>query len=694
MKFKKLKGVWLPLSIISGLILSACSGLSEANNPTKVNYVAIGDSVAAGYNADLGGLETSGNFNQSTNAVNGWSYPSFLAHYINQNSVEKLEDYTNLAISGARTTDWLHFLNKTPEGYDVKSRSDYFNFVQKTNADLNSPFKDRLPKYFGDFSTGQYNKILEKVQNADLITVSLAANDFFAEIPLTDLADTSNLPSLYLKLGSTNRKIIKSYEDLIARIKELNPKARIVLTGYPMPLIRISNALNNLVNNLALGGGTSSSSGSRSIGFNIGSILSSFLKDKEATQYILNLVNQTIIKDVAKKANVDWINVDDPNDWNKNATVYAHNLFDIHPTMYGHKKMAQDIFLKLTLKQDSEADAQVKNWNTLNPLWDEQYLRTDVKGFKQFLHSDLDERDLVRTVAGVPGQTTIKTQTPLENNPALVDVFNLNKRGSSFVTLVKTGGYNLYDKLFKVWMGLETETTWNSFLGSNGTYRNFATWLVSHPDLTDLLVTNLEHSLDKYGDQRLTNENLKDGFHLLNAKTLNAKSLTTILVAMKNLLNSNFFKNDTSHNFSNAFKKNGAINKYLTRNIKNQFVEFFTAFNAALLELHSTTGTNHTELQTNGSNAKLSEYQKASNLDDKIADWIEKVATDLFTDSTKSQYMNASSTADLVKQWSEKNVTLLKNFYTSFSTTSGGTTTTSASVTATAPVAATQTASK
>lgn len=60
-----------PLSILATISLNSCAAIFGSNRIDKVKYLAIGDSIAAGYNADLGGVETSGDFDIKNKKVRG-----------------------------------------------------------------------------------------------------------------------------------------------------------------------------------------------------------------------------------------------------------------------------------------------------------------------------------------------------------------------------------------------------------------------------------------------------------------------------------------------------------------------------------------------------------------------------------------------------------------------------------------------
>ena len=83
---------------------------------TKINYLAIGDSITAGFNSELG-WEAPGRYDPVTNKISGLSFPSFIAQYINKVEPNRLASYENLGITGSRITDWLYMLGAGSDAY-------------------------------------------------------------------------------------------------------------------------------------------------------------------------------------------------------------------------------------------------------------------------------------------------------------------------------------------------------------------------------------------------------------------------------------------------------------------------------------------------------------------------------------------------------------------------------------------------
>ncbi|WP_391591517.1 SGNH/GDSL hydrolase family protein [[Mycoplasma] cavipharyngis] len=640
-----------PLSILATISLNSCAAIFGSNRIDKVKYLAIGDSIAAGYNADLGGVETSGDFDIKNKKVRGWSYPAFLANYINKSSSLILEDFTNLAVSGSQISDWLHFLGKTPEKYPLAKRVLLFQQIQKVNLEYNSPFKNRLPNYFSDFRLNHFPKIIKKIKEANLITISLAANDLtnayhFVDLLVSDINIQTN------KLSKTIKNINQNYSELITQIKSLNPNAKIVLTDYPLPLLRLSDGFDQLAKNEIND-----------------STIKNFLSNQPLARLILEILNKSIIKSVAIKNNVNWIHVEDQINWNANARKYANNLFDIHPTIYGQKKIAQDIFLKLSLNLKRSTKTTLYHWLKLNPFWNESYLNHDLDYFEPFFKNNQSEKALVQNVAGdLKNATTFQNQD-LENDYDLNQIWKNANHFSSLSLLVEQNiGYLFYQKALSQWIGLENEDQFNNYLANK--LKKLFNWLNHNLEFFNDLYFNLNDNLTSFGDGIIKANQLNGSFNFLNAKNLNQKSLTNFLFAIQDLIKNRYLEIQKNSNqnseldrFASFFEKNQALNNYLLKNIKKNFNQYVIKFVQSLIDLDSD-NEKKTDFDLINQKIKIKNLNlifKSNNIDVKIKEWIANIASDLFKNN-KDQYqmLYQSNNNQLIKKWITNNISFLK----------------------------------
>ncbi|WP_391592252.1 SGNH/GDSL hydrolase family protein [[Mycoplasma] cavipharyngis] len=590
----------------------------------QIKYVAIGDSVAAGYNADLGGIEASGSFNKSNQKVSGWSYPAFLANYILNTPSLALEEFDNLAISGSQINDWLYFLNHKPSDYEENARLSYFKSVLNQNKISENPYKDRITNYFGTFDSSNFSKLITKIKGANLISISLGANDWFSLTNdlLNSILDPSlNSPLGYLSISTsfltefTNRisSIRDKYESLISVIKKINSNAEIVITDYPMPLLRIHQVINQKVLekfNQSLGefGKTISSE--------------SFSHLNNISQSILDDLNLKAIKNVANKTQVNFIHVDDSISWNQNRQKFAHNPFDIHPTEYGQKRIAEDIFLKLSLNQTTDSQNRIDQWIELNHNWNQKYLLEDNNQFRKIFDVDLSNEDLIRTILTDSNSVSKKIEEEqISNDRDLNTIWKSANKSHSFIEFAQKGGINLYQLLLQEWLGLKDQTKFNNFLQENDNYSHFLTWLNNNPGFLTDLYNNLEDNLDLIDEENRINQkyqtatNVTNKLIFFNVDNISPITLTNLANALHNLSIQTTWSKDQVTRFIDFFKKDQELNQYLSELIVENPGYFFRKLIDALKQINEINNFNIPELaqlnfnQINTSNVFLNDVK-------------------------------------------------------------------------------------
>ena len=155
---------------------------------TKINYLAIGDSITAGFNSELG-WEAPGRYDLATNKISGLSFPSFIAQYINKVEPNRLASYENLGLTGSRAIDWLYLLGVADANYFKDQQYKFFDFSKKMDNQENNPFKHRLKKFFNDFGyrndkkltnneqvlKSDFTEFYNSLRSANLMTISLGA---------------------------------------------------------------------------------------------------------------------------------------------------------------------------------------------------------------------------------------------------------------------------------------------------------------------------------------------------------------------------------------------------------------------------------------------------------------------------------------------------------------------------------------
>ena len=161
----------------------------------KLNYVSLGDSVAAGHNP-YGEI--------------GYGYTNYLKDYLETNN--KLKDFINFAVTGYMTRDIISDINN--------------------NREININNRTR--------------NIRQVLRESNIVTISIGANDFMSGITLNNL-DLNNI-DMYL------RKIDKVSQDIDETLKTVREYAKqdIIVIGYynPFPILYKTNPtkIDNLFN--------------------------------------------------------------------------------------------------------------------------------------------------------------------------------------------------------------------------------------------------------------------------------------------------------------------------------------------------------------------------------------------------------------------------------------------------------------
>lgn len=355
-KFLRLTSLTLaPFSVFTTLISAGC--LQKNSLLSEVNYLALGDSLTAGFNEETyrdfqGTLDKDGN-------LSGQSYPAYLAYYLQKLNKNSLVSYDNLAISGTTTENWLYLLN--PTKYPNGKMSDN---PLVTNYSGNEKYNE-IGSVFGDFNKDSYPGLVEKVKKANLLTMSVGANDPFLAIfnefkkwasiikpkseeakKLLDPNERANFLAEkgMLLMAEVNKKIEEintNLDNLIKELKALNPKLSINLIGYKLPNSGFIKILKYLL-------------------YTYAKIETDFINE------IPEKINK-IIRETAIKNKVNYIDVYDKSIWNDSDKNLMAKNFDFHPSIQGYKKIAHQLLLKLTLDQEEKDDSNAEELkNTTN----------------------------------------------------------------------------------------------------------------------------------------------------------------------------------------------------------------------------------------------------------------------------------------------------------------------------------------
>ena len=541
----------------------------------KINYVAFGDSITAGFDAkyDYG---LGGYFNKQNNEIYGLGYPSFLMRYFQDYDKNCISSFNNFGISGSTITDWLYLLGLnevdgqtiSPEQpYSVNVNNQTITITRnplqhdlnhfRTNAQL-SPIptvKDRLNDYFGNSQTSiNRDYFIKSIKEANLITFTLGANDFFATGLFQDVLGAlmkheGDWNTLEQALKNAFSVITNYLTILLNQLRKLNPSAAINVISYPMPLIRVVK------------------------------IIDVYFKIPNSTvslsNYLLDSLNGAIKQGVIDFNNsnkeddpVNFINVFNQPVWEMNANYYDEDLYSIHPTVIGYRQMAKTIFLKLTLNKDNESQLH----NLIND-WSNTFINSDYKDYKQEVY--FNEQTTNQKIVNYVNQTSI-INDPIKLQTEWAKYANENVEASivynhfanlNFFFKVATYLYNKlfmnddYNHMIYNLLGLsekETSTNWykliSSVFGANEAsvfFTNFLNYFTNYfRNVSQITSQQLFFSLKKMiCDGQLPNSLLNLIFNNTFIEKNQATLLKVFLANILNLKNDNLlnlYQNDLS----------------------------------------------------------------------------------------------------------------------------------------------------
>ncbi|UUD35515.1 SGNH/GDSL hydrolase family protein [Mycoplasmopsis caviae] len=309
----------------------------------NIKLLTLGDSVSAGWDGSLD-KDYPGKFENGE--LSGISYSTYLSWFLLDTFKERFESFYNYAISGCTFWDW--------------------NYLFEHKYDQLDPLRKIKMHYFFDADLeSYYQNLVKKINESNLITISLGGIDFF--ILLFMKLVRSNLPQTIVKgfkkgLGfnflmdqivRVKDEILQDIKNeeikIINHIKKINPNANLIFVGYPKPFAIILSAFEEKLKEEGI-------------------------LDKNGRS-IFEELNEAI-KEIALENNVNYIEIFEENYWSKNLRILTPLMFDIHPSIVGYKKMAIDLFIKLLIDRD-----KIKDQYSKLP-WPKEFLDRDQDTFK------------------------------------------------------------------------------------------------------------------------------------------------------------------------------------------------------------------------------------------------------------------------------------------------------------------------
>lgn len=193
MKFRFIFVLALLLQLVAVPLQSLAAEVDRKVTP--ITYLALGDSLAYGISSD---------------GLPGEGYPDFLAQTLHEENI-------------------------------LKSSNKGFSFPGYTASDVLKDLKDNVTKpSVGIGQKGQDLELHKSIAEADLITISVGANDIleYVEIDPETGAPQIDLPGLEAAI----KQVGVNYKQILTEIDAIHPTAQVYVMGYYNPFPHIGDA--------------------------------------------------------------------------------------------------------------------------------------------------------------------------------------------------------------------------------------------------------------------------------------------------------------------------------------------------------------------------------------------------------------------------------------------------------------------
>ncbi|UUD36723.1 SGNH/GDSL hydrolase family protein [Mycoplasmopsis equigenitalium] len=351
------------------------------NHANPIKYLALGDSITEGYTGELENI-IQGYYDPKTKEIVGNGYPSHFVNYLLKADKDILTSFSNYAVSGSTAQEWYSLLNLHNEA----------NFIAASTKANKLEVKDLVP-LFGTNISELSTVLIDKIKDANLITLSVGTNDFFKlfirevskNLDLTYIIENAkNQQELFKYLVNAITEIFnkvdveakKNIHSLSKTISHLNPRAQVIFLKYPMPMLRIKQAIDSILTSLS-----GSEAGDAPI--ELSRILFSAVNSR-ISQLFINLENRDEIK---------IINLYDNEFWTTHKNILSPVILDIHPGSKGYKKMAQDLFVALATEFTNLNHVRANNKYLANT----QYF-SELRSIPKMIDFKLSDADLISKV--------------------------------------------------------------------------------------------------------------------------------------------------------------------------------------------------------------------------------------------------------------------------------------------------------
>ncbi|WP_156935661.1 SGNH/GDSL hydrolase family protein [[Mycoplasma] anseris] len=366
----------------------------ELNNDliSDVKYVAIGDSFCTGLSSKFGFFA---NGKLENGEITGLGYPSFLANLIKQNNKTNLISFDNLAMVSSHFQLWTALIQN--DHNELKKYTNHFDILKQLDWNVKNPFRNFFSNYFKNWNIKKDDFLIiqQKIKEANLITINLGLDDILYNLPfkyLKSLRRIEEKEEILNLIENDIKELIKTkkteYLSLIKTIKFHNPNANLYLINYPYVVNYFASLIDRFYD-------------------------LDFYFTKKATQLILEAINY-MTKKVAREMKIGYLNVFDEEYFENKHEYLNENIFSIFPTDKLHKKIAMDLFIKLSINKSKFNLENLKTEFVEKYLINKNYWFDDLFSYKQLFDNQTNE-GLIKFVFGRNLNYNLFINNELEN---------------------------------------------------------------------------------------------------------------------------------------------------------------------------------------------------------------------------------------------------------------------------------------
>lgn len=422
------------------------------------------------------------------------------------------------------------------------------------NEIKDNPERKRLKKQFNNFgkeNLDDFNYFISKIKKANLITLNIGANFLLPKIPIDKFVENILKDNDEKNIFSNLKKIIYSVKKdvitLLNRLKELNNDCLIYLVGYNKMYGPFWEIISKFLKKI-------------------------HFKDKDIIEWSYDYFN-LVLKECAIFCGVYYISTNNEDFWKNNSYSLSNIFYEIHPTIKGYKKIAQDVFAKICLsnlffnKDPEHIIKKIKSFNL-------KYLKEDKKTFKNginFKKIKLSDNKLINVVFGkndnlLWNDTNVeKSAYFLENNLYFEQPFDENNQLSPIKLSIIKSIYiilNYPEKTIDQKLINDLE-----YLLNNGFFKEY----LNKTFFFSKLVNQIQFKIDdfyKKNNSKLSND---DFFKIFIDSLFKNNFLHTILLDYSKYLKK---KKDVEIEFIKKILIKFLSKIFLNQKIKNFFLDF------------------------------------------------------------------------------------------------------------------------